>query len=312
MPVDSDFADLIAAARSGDRRATGRLVSVVENDLEAGTTVLAALDAIHSDSWITGITGAPGAGKSTLADHLTTHWREQESRVAVLAVDPTSPFTGGALLGDRIRMQHSSGDEGVLVRSMATRGWLGGMARSTERVAALCLGLGYHEILIETVGVGQSEVDVAAAADTTIVVVTPGWGDGVQVAKAGVMEIADVFVVNKSDRDGAEDTVRELVEMLKLAGAAEWQVPVVTTVGTSGAGVDDLLSAIASHREHLVAKGQMAVQRREGALRRAVAERLAAAAQDALETTSGQATLLAVIAGEVDPWTGAAELLEAR
>ncbi len=304
------FEDLIAAARSGDRRATGRLISAVENDAVASAAVLSRIHESRTVGWITGITGAPGAGKSTLVDHLVAHWRETESRVAVLAVDPTSPFTGGALLGDRIRMQHGSADHGVLVRSMATRGWLGGMARTTERVAALCIGLGYHEILIETVGVGQSEVDVAAAADTTVVVVTPGWGDGVQVAKAGVMEIADVFVVNKADRDGSADAVRELTEMLALAQPTDWRAPVVTTVGTSGEGVLDLVNAIAAHREHLTARGEVAVQRREGALRRAVAERLARAAQEALDTPTGRETLAAVVAGDIDPWTGAGRLLE--
>ena len=310
MAGPTEITELIAAARGRDRRAVGRLISLIENDLDAAGAVLADLHDEQGSGWITGITGAPGAGKSTLVDHLAAHWREHHNQVAVLAVDPTSPFTGGALLGDRVRMQHGSGDQGVLVRSMATRGWLGGMARATERVAALCIGLGYHEIVIETVGVGQSEVDIAAAADTTVVVVTPGWGDGVQVAKAGVMEIADVFVVNKADREGAADAVRELTEMLTLAGDAEWRVPVVTTVGTSGEGVADLLGAIRAHREFLTARGDVASRRREGALRRAIAARLAASAEDALETDAGQAILAAVKAGEVDPWSAAAKLIE--
>ncbi|NND01841.1 MAG: methylmalonyl Co-A mutase-associated GTPase MeaB [Acidimicrobiia bacterium] len=310
MAVTSDADELISGARAGDRRAIGRLISLVEDDLVASTAVLSRIHENRSTGWVTGITGAPGAGKSTLVDHLVAHWREQDNRVAVLAVDPTSPFTGGALLGDRIRMQHSSGDQGVLVRSMATRGWLGGMARATERVAALCIGIGYHEIVIETVGVGQSEVDVAAAADTTVVVVTPGWGDGVQVAKAGIMEIADVFVVNKADRDGAADAARELTEMLRLTDDPSWRVPVVTTVGTSGDGVDGLLDAISSHRDYLTERGDLDSQRREGALRRAVVERLAESARGVLESPAGREVLAAVVAGDLDPWSGAAHVLE--
>lgn len=303
---------LIAAARSGDKRAAGRLITIVEDDPVAATSILQEVYADSHDSWITGLTGAPGAGKSTLANLLIGEWRKQGRRVAVLAVDPTSPFTGGALLGDRIRMQYGSDNGGVLVRSMATRGWLGGMARATERVATLCAGLGFDEVLIETVGVGQSEVDVAAAADTTVVVVTPGWGDGVQVAKAGVMEIGDVFVVNKADRDGTDNAVRELQEMLQLATDEHWPPPVVSTVATSGAGIQELVEALTAHRASFGQQGE-ALRRSERRLRdfrRALLDGLETAITPLVDGPGGTELQDAVASGSRDPWSAAATLIE--
>lgn len=317
MGAVSELESLIAAARAGDKRAVGRLVSLVENDPAGAVAALQSVyDSAH-DSWITGITGAPGTGKSTLAGLLIERWRAAGKQVAVLAVDPTSPFTGGALLGDRIRMQYAAGDTGVLVRSMATRGWLGGMARATERVGTLCAGLGYDEILIETVGVGQSEVDIATAADTTVVVVTPGWGDGVQVAKAGVMEIGDVFVVNKADREGTADAVRELHEMLQLAAVAEdgWHPPVVPTVATGGDGLDELAGAIGAHRRSVadVAGQSRQAGRRVRDFHRAVLGEMERTVAPLLAGEAGSRLEADVAAGTLDPWRAAAELLaEAR
>ncbi len=303
---------LIAAARSGDKRAVGRLISIVEDDQIAATGILQAVYPDSHDSWVTGLTGAPGAGKSTLANLLIGEWRKRGRRVAVLAVDPTSPFTGGALLGDRIRMQYGSANGGVLVRSMATRGWLGGMARATERVATLCAGLGFDEVLIETVGVGQSEVDVAAAADTTVVVVTPGWGDGVQVAKAGVMEIGDIFVVNKADRTGTDTAVRELQEMLQLASNDAWIPPVVATIATSGAGLADLMEALQAHRvaldQHDAGARQAARRLRD--FRRAVLDRLEGALAPVVNGPAGSDLQEEVATGVRDPWSAAESVME--
>jgi len=304
---------MIAAARSSDKRQLGRLISLVENDESGARAVLGAVYSAAGRSWNTGLTGAPGAGKSTLADLLIAHWRALGRRVAVLAVDPTSPFTGGALLGDRIRMQRGAGDGDVLVRSMATRGRLGGLSPATERVATLVAGLGYDEVLIETVGVGQSEVDIAAAADTTIVVVAPGWGDGVQVAKAGIMEIGDVIVVNKADRAGASETAGDIQEMLRLDSGSGWRPPVVTTTATEGEGISELMEAIHAHRASLTAADSSTrlEERRLRDLRRAFAENVEAAVVPLYEGAVGAEIRRLVVAGELDPWTGASRIVAA-
>jgi len=310
MGAAAAFELQIQAARSGDKRAAGRLISVIEDNSPEAVKILQAVYPQAHNTWITGLTGAPGVGKSTLADLLIGAWRAQGKRVALLAVDPTSPFTGGALLGDRIRLQHGS-SSGVLVRSMATRGWLGGMARSTERVATLCAGLGYDEVLIETVGVGQSEVDIAATGDTTVVVVTPGWGDGVQVAKAGIMEIGDVFVVNKADRPGSADAMRELDEMLHLAPADGWQPPVVATTATSGDGLDELVGALQGHRaavESDAPQGRVEKRRRHD-FQRAVADSVEGAVQPLLAGPEGARLLAEVGSGAIDPWAAAETLI---
>ncbi|MCP3973433.1 MAG: methylmalonyl Co-A mutase-associated GTPase MeaB [bacterium] len=311
MGTPGNTESLIAAARSGDKRAVGRLISHVENDPVDAAAVLRQVYAETRNAWVTGITGAPGAGKSTLVNLLVGAWSGAGKRVAVLAVDPTSPFTGGALLGDRIRMEQRSGGSDVLFRSMATRGWLGGLARATERVATLCAGLGYDEVVIETVGVGQSEVDVAATADSTIVVVTPAWGDGVQVAKAGVMEIGDVFVVNKADRDGVDDTVRELIEMLGMSNGVSWEPPVVTTVATAGHGRNELLEALHRHRAAVEGEGSDSRigKRRRRDFHRALKDAFEASAAEALGKSIGTSLEADVVAGSIDPWTAAAELL---
>lgn len=242
----------LAAAR-GDRRALARLITDVENGIPA--------PAAPPQAQVVGITGAPGVGKSSLTSALIAAVRARGKTVAVLAVDPSSPFSGGAILGDRVRMQEHSGDAGVYIRSMAARGHLGGLAASTPAVVRLLDAVGFDVIIIETVGVGQSEVDIAAAADTTVVLVAPGMGDGIQAVKAGIVEIADVFVVNKADRDDADAAVRDLRQALSLghtdADQPSWVPPIIKTISTRGEGVTEVLSALDSHRAWLEASGQL-------------------------------------------------------
>lgn len=296
-------------ARNGDRRALGRLVSDVEDDTTTGRETLAAVYLDGGGAWITGVTGAPGAGKSTLVDLLIEHAR-LSGPVAVVAIDPSSPFTGGAILGDRVRMQRHTDDDGVYIRSMANRGHLGGIAAATPRVVALLDGLGYSEILIETVGVGQAEVEVASSADTVVVVVNPGWGDAVQAAKAGLLEVGDVFVVNKADRPGAKQAVKELIGALEIGQARPWLPPVVETVATDGDGLAELWDAIAAHRSHLDESGE----REQRRLVRVLAE-VEAALRASLRQTATSSGALApeildrVLARQVDPWSVASEMV---
>ncbi|MDP9274879.1 MAG: methylmalonyl Co-A mutase-associated GTPase MeaB, partial [Chloroflexota bacterium] len=226
--------DLLARARSGDKRSIARLVSVVENDDPGAAEAMRELYPKTGHAQTVGITGPPGGGKSTLVNRLAGLYRERAARVAIVAVDPSSPFSGGAILGDRVRMQHHTEDAGVFIRSMATRGHLGGLALATPQAVRVLDAVGKGWIVIETVGVGQVEVEIAGHADSTAVVVNPGWGDSVQAAKAGLLEIADIFVVNKADRPGAADAVRDLAGMLELSGERAWLPPVVQTVGITG------------------------------------------------------------------------------
>lgn len=267
-------------------------------------------------AYTVGITGAPGAGKSTLTSSTVGTARQAGERVAVLAIDPSSPFTGGALLGDRTRMNDHALDPGVYIRSMATRGHLGGLALAAPEAIRVLDAVGFPWVLVETVGVGQVEVEVAGAADTTVVVVNPGWGDSVQANKAGLMEIADVFVVNKSDRAGAEQTVHDLQAMLDLtrgSGAdGSWRPPVVSTVGTTGAGTPELWDAIRAHRAHLVHTGELA-RRREGRLREELAlvvvQRLRAQAEARLSAADRAAIEADLLARRIDPWSAADRIL---
>ena len=308
-----DPAELVRLACGGDRRAVARLISLVETGGEPAREALAALYPATGGAYSVGITGAPGAGKSTLTDRLVGRIRADGDEVAVLAVDPTSPFSGGAILGDRVRMQDHATDPGVFIRSMATRGHLGGLALATPQAIRVLDAAGAPWILVETVGVGQVEVEVAAATDTTVVVVNPGWGDSVQANKAGLLEIADVFVVNKADRPGAEDAERDLIQMLELGAMREWIPPIVRTVATDGEGIDALWDAIRSHRAYLEESGDL-VRRRRDRLRDEVrAIVLARLAADIDAHTAGDAfdALLArVDAREVDPYAAAAALLE--
>jgi len=295
----------IDPARDGDRRSLARLVTLVEDGSIAGSAVLASVYADGGRAAITGITGAPGSGKSTLVDLLVDRARAGGD-VAVVAVDPSSPFTGGAILGDRVRMQRHIADSDVYIRSLASRGHLGGLSASTPRVVALLDGMGFSEILVETVGVGQAEVEVASAADTVLVVVNPGWGDSVQAAKAGLLEIGDVFVVNKADRPGTDEVVGELLRMLEMGPATEWRPPVLRAVATSGEGVDDVWGAVAAHRRHLASgdglarrRSSRAVAELESALRRRLREQVGNG------DIAGRDMLDRVVARELDPWTAA-------
>jgi LAO/AO transport system kinase len=249
---------------AGDRRAVARLLRCIDDELPAAEEALRTLYPKTGKAQLVGVTGTPGAGKSTLCDRLITAWRRQGKRVGVLAVDPTSPFTGGAILGDRIRMQEHALDQGVFIRSLATRGNLGGLSRTTFDSARALDAFGCDVVLIETVGVGQDEVEIAQLAHTTILVTVPGFGDDVQAIKAGVLEIADLFVVNKADREGSDRSVRDLRMMLELRhsdplpadGKVRWDPPIVKCVATNGEGVDELVAAVARHWEQLDLTGE--------------------------------------------------------
>jgi LAO/AO transport system kinase len=303
--------DLIEGVRSGDRRSIARAISLVEDGADELEALSSALFAHTGSAHTIGLTGSPGVGKSTLASAIVTAARARERTIAVLAIDPSSPFTGGALLGDRVRMQEHATDPGVFIRSMATRGHLGGMALAAPEAIRILDASGVDDVVVETVGVGQAEVDVAAATDTTIVVVAPGWGDQVQVAKAGILEIADVFVVNKADRDGAEAAMRDLRQMMRMGAERDWTPPVVATTAARGEGLDDLWGAIEQHRAHLDSTGDLARLRRERLAREVEAlttERLREHVRAALE---GDAELAADLAERrVDPYRAAAILIE--
>jgi LAO/AO transport system kinase len=307
-------ATLVARALDGDRRAIAKLLSLVETGDARAHEVVEALHPRTGSAWSIGITGAPGAGKSTLTDGLITALRADGSEVGVLAVDPTSPFTGGAILGDRVRMQSHTTDPGVFIRSMATRGHLGGLALATPQSVRVLDAVGKAWIVIETVGVGQVEVEIAGQADTTVVVVNPGWGDSVQAAKAGLMEIADVFVINKADRAGVAETEADLRGMLELAGHAAWTPPIVRTVATTGEGIEELYDAIVSHRAQLVASGQAEVRRRtrlREELRALVAARLYSRVDAVCSGKQFDAMLDEIEARTRDPYSAADSLLQA-
>jgi LAO/AO transport system kinase len=307
-----DSAALVTSAGNGDSRAIGRILTQIENRTDSGRELIRDLFAAGGDAWLTGVTGTPGAGKSTLVSSLMVHVLDSTEKAAIVAVDPSSPFTGGAILGDRVRMGAHSGDERVFIRSVANRGSLGGISQTTPAIVAGLDGLGFEEIIIETVGIGQSEVEITTTADTAIVVVSPGWGDAVQVAKAGFLEIADIFVVNKADRDGANAAVSDLQAMLELAPRPGWIPPVIETVATTGAGVAALWIAIKEHRVYLSESGTDVTRRRL----RAAAQLSAALRQslnDTVDLSVGSTDLVARIASrEVDPWTAADRVLDSR
>ncbi len=312
--MSRDLPALVEGAREGRVRAIARLISLVEDGAPEVPALMAELASTSGRSHTIGITGSPGVGKSTITSSLITALRSRGERIGVLAVDPSSPFSGGALLGDRIRMQQHATDEGVFIRSMASRGHLGGLAATTPQVLRVLDAAGCDAVLIETVGVGQSEVEVAAAADTTLVLVAPGMGDSIQAAKAGILEIGDIFVVNKADRDGADATVRELRNMIALGDAPDrgWKPPVIRTVASTGEGVDTLLAAIDDHQAWLVASGELASRRVRRA--RDEVEALAVAIlRRRLEAGAGSERLTAaaedVVTGRVDPHTAAARLV---
>ena len=296
--------DLAKRVLAGDSRAVARAISVVEREDAASAALVGRLFARTGSALAVGLTGAPGVGKSTLVDRLTSTFRQERLRVGVLAVDPTSPFSGGAILGDRIRMQGHAADEGVFVRSMATRGQLGGLARATDDARIVLDAAGTDVVLIETVGVGQGEIDISRMADVSVVVMAPGSGDDVQAIKAGIMEIADVFVVNKADRDGADRAVAEIEAMLALGerGIDEWRPPVVKTCAATGEGVDDVVAAVRRFAGRSVVADDRARRRARARLESILVGRLVR--RIGMERDLA-AAIDAIVAREVDPYTAA-------
>ncbi|MDT7728221.1 MAG: GTPase [Actinomycetota bacterium] len=311
-----DIAELVDRARDGQQRAVARLISLVEDAHPQLREVAKALTPYTGHAQIVGLTGPPGVGKSTSTSVLLSALRAEGKRVGVLAIDPSSPFSGGALLGDRIRMTEHATDSGVFIRSMATRGHLGGLAWAAPQAVRVLDAAGFDVVLIETVGVGQSEVDVVKLADTTVVLLAPGMGDGIQAAKAGVLEIADVFVVNKADRDGAETTVHDLKQMIsfgrKEIRGRSWRQPIVRTVASRGEGVGDVVRALDEHRAWLDENGELTRRR----VKRAVSE-VEAIALHRLRAELGhlrggeELTALAqqVVDRELDPYSAADTLV---
>jgi len=329
----TDPAALLGAAQDGDRVALARLLSYVERGGEQSRQVAHLVYRSPGHAYTVGLTGAPGSGKSTLTDRLIVAVREKglpaddaaaadaaadtasaaaAHQVAVLAIDPSSPFTGGAILGDRVRMQDHALDDGVYIRSMATRGHLGGLAVAVPDAVRVLSAVGLPVVLVETVGVGQVEVDVASATDTTVVVVNPGWGDAIQANKAGLLEIADLFVINKADRPGVRETRRDLEGMLDLTALGEWRPPIVETVASTGEGIDTLWQAIADHRAYLDSSGLLDKLRQER-LEREFHQILVARLERKIVELHGSSGYAAVIesltSGELDPYLAADRLL---
>jgi LAO/AO transport system kinase len=303
-----DVEDIVRGVLEGDRRATARAISMVEDGADDLPALIEGLFPKTGNAYSVGLTGSPGVGKSSLAAALLKAVRSRGQSMAVLAIDPTSPFTGGALLGDRLRMQTHATDPEVFIRSMATRGHLGGLALAAPEAVRVLDASGAHVILIETVGVGQAEVEVATAADTTLVVVAPGWGDAVQASKAGILEIADVFVVNKADRDGASEAARDLETMLRMGPELDWVPPVIRTSTVNSDGIDELWEAIESHRKHLEAGGELERKRRARLLREVeemVSVRLRDRAAALLERGAMEKLADDLVSRRIDPYRAA-------
>ena len=310
----ADPETLIAAAKTGDARALARLVSLAENESAELRRLAKVIVPMTGRAHILGLTGAPGVGKSTVTGGLVRHYRNEGLRVGVLAVDPSSPFSGGALLGDRVRMQEHATDDEVFIRSMASRGHLGGLSVATPQALRILDAAGFDVVLIETVGVGQAEVEIASLADSALVVVAPGLGDSIQAAKAGILEIADVFVVNKSDRPGAQEVVRDLRTMLAMANyeASDWKPPIVSTTAATGDGIGDLAAAIGKHRRWIADSGLLAKRRRARA-REEISAIALAELRGRIGALPGESRLdelaESVSSGELDPYSAADELI---
>jgi LAO/AO transport system kinase len=317
MDAVANKKSLIDRIAAGDARAVARAISKVEDLSKDASELMKQVFPLTGRGLVIGITGAPGAGKSSLVDKLALHYRQQNERVGIVAVDPSSPFSGGAILGDRIRMQMLGLDSGVFIRSMATRGNLGGLARTTVDAVSILDAAGYGKIIIETVGVGQDEVEVVKAADVSVVVLVPGMGDDIQAIKAGIMEIGDIFVINKADRDGVNSTEKELQALLSLAERGDaWQPPIVKTIATEGAGVEELATAIENYREfHL--RTRSGDGRRRAIARWRILELLrerlvlqtleSAAASEKLDELAGQ-----VASRQRDPYSAVEEIMAGK
>ena len=307
--------ELFEAACAGDRAALARVLSLLERGDVVAREVGRMAYKRGGQGYTVGITGAPGAGKSTLTSAVIKHLRSLQLEIAVLAIDPSSPFTGGAILGDRVRMQDHATDPGVFIRSMATRGHLGGLSLSTPEAIRMLDAVGRKWILVETVGVGQVEVEIAGKADTTVVVLNPGWGDSVQANKAGLMEIADIFVINKADRKGVEETRRDVEQMLELSDLAHdaWRPPIIATVGNTGEGVVNLWDAVVEHRAAIEASGELQKRRNfrlREELREIVARRLEQRAREICTGDQWDALQNGVLDRSIDPWSAADEMLK--
>jgi len=310
--VTGDEAELLERARAGDRSALARLLSVIERGGGPARLVGRLAHASAGSAHTIGVTGPPGAGKSTLTSALVRVARDAGHRIAVLAVDPSSPFTGGAILGDRVRMGDHALDDDVFIRSMASRGHLGGLSLAAPEAVRVLDAVGFGFVVVETVGVGQVEVEVAGETDTTVVVVNPGWGDAVQANKAGLLEVADVFCVNKADRPGAGEARRDLEQMLDMSATGDWRPPVVDTVATDGTGVAELWATVLAHRDAMEASGRLAQDRADRVrieVRRILARRLIEQAEHRAAGDGFDALCAAVVAGEIDPWEAADRIL---
>lgn len=311
-----DVPELVERARAGDARAVGRLISLVEQESPLMREASALLAPLAGSAHVVGITGAPGVGKSTATSSLVAALRREGARVGVLAIDPTSPFSGGALLGDRIRMQLHATDPDVFVRSMATRGQLGGLSLATPQALRVLDAAGFDVVIVETVGVGQSEIEIAGLADTTVVLLAPGMGDGIQAAKAGILEIGDVYAVNKADRDGAREVRRDLRTMLAPSSrsADAWKPSILLTVASSGEGIDELASAIDAHHAWLDTRGELTRRRIRRARDEIEAIALTTLRFRLADAPNGQRLddlAHSVVARETDPYSAADVLLEA-
>lgn len=314
--MDVDVPTLVEQARAGRPRAVARLISLVEGASPQLREVMARLAPLTGGAYVVGLTGSPGVGKSTSTSALVAAYRRAGKRVGVLAVDPSSPFSGGALLGDRVRMSEHASDPGVYIRSMATRGHLGGLAWSAPQAIRVLDAAGCDVVLVETVGVGQSEVEIASQADTSVVLLAPGMGDGIQAAKAGILEIGDVYVVNKADRDGADATARELNHMLGLGesrGAGDWRPPIVKTVAARGEGIDEVVEALEKHRAWMEERGVLKDRRRTRAAHEVVTIAVTAL-RERIGDLRGDRRLDAlaerIVAGALDPYAAADALVE--
>jgi LAO/AO transport system kinase len=313
VPGRADAEQLVTAALQGDRGSLARLISLVERGGPQARAVGRLTYPKGGRAYSVGITGAPGSGKSTLTDRLIAEARSQDSQVAVLAVDPSSPFSGGAILGDRVRMQDHAVDPGVFIRSMATRGHMGGLALAVPEAIRVLDAAGMPMVLVETVGVGQVELEVAGATDSTVVVVNPGWGDAVQANKAGLLEIADLLVINKADRPGARETHRDLALMLELSTFDDWRPPIVETVASTGKGISELWGELARHRAFQEERGALdrrRAQRLEDELRTIVTRRLEQRADSLSTNASFDSVRSAMIERQLDPYQAADEILD--